>query len=61
MGPRIADPGTTTRSLKAEFEVMLLHHKVEAMRGARWHGLLKIQQGQTHGLERLIEVKAVPG
>ncbi|MBL8344675.1 MAG: DUF1003 domain-containing protein [Rubrivivax sp.] len=45
-------------NLKAELEIMLLHHKVDAMREAQWHGLLKIQQGQMRRLKRLIEARA---
>ncbi len=59
---RLASEHDYEVNLKAELEIMLLHHKVDAMREAQWHGLLKIQQGQMRRLKRLIEAHAaVPG
>lgn len=59
---RIASEHDYEVNLKAELEIMLLHHKVDAMREAQWHGLLKIQQGQMRRLKRLIEQRAAaPG
>ena len=46
-------------NLKAELEIMLLHEKMDQLRGAEWSTLLATQQEQIRLLERLL-VQAAP-
>jgi uncharacterized membrane protein len=46
-------------NLKAELEIMLLHEKIDSLRGEQWSNLLAIQQEQIRVLERLL-VKEAP-
>ena len=41
-------------NLKAELEIMLLHEKMDQLRGAEWSRLLATQQEQIRLLERLL-------
>jgi uncharacterized membrane protein len=43
-------------NLKAELEIMLLHEKIDQLRGAEWSALLATQQAQIRLLERLLAV-----
>ena len=48
-------------NFKAEIEIMLLHHKIDALRDTQWRELMALQQRQIELLSALLRTPAPPG